>query len=581
MTEFLVLTGIFWIPVVVVILKDVLNNLYFWQIKEYRFDRLWTELRWDQDKNRPILLTTIKFLLFSGVSLMFISPETTIISIFLAFVVWFNQSFLFLQNIFTKDLTRPKIKSPRNILILLMCLWLVILIIAFITLPFAFIDRSSSSNYTEFAYSLTPKLDNYNTFIYPDVYLYLALATLFGLMMDLASFFIVSLFVGVTWPLSRLSRQTTIRKARLKLKQHKDLLIIAITGSQGKTTAKEVLYELLKDKYNVAKTPENNNTDVGIAQAVLNYVKSDTEIFIAEMGAIRKGEIKAACKIAKPDIALITDIDVQHIGIFGSKKNLIDAKSEIVQNLKENGIAVLNADNDSSLASEYHNVRNIFVTQKQSTYKKLLKENTAMDHIYLVNDLNGNNLNFEISDTDSKENFKLDVNDKHLIDIIAQCISTAKELNVSFKTQKKILSELKIKLPRLSLIKGDNDITILDDTYSSNPKGFIAGVNKMQLQKGKRNIVITKGILELGKHKQDIYHKMSANIKDKVDVLITTDNVLAKTFEVDNTKIKIIKSSHKKDEMLYKIREELQPGDVILLEGRQYPGILEALRSEK
>ena len=135
-------------------------------------------------------------------------------------------------------------------------------------------------------------------------------------------------------------------QAKRKIENFEKIVVIGITGSIGKTSTKEFLAKLLEAKYKVQKTPESINTQIGIARFIIDQLKSDTEIFIVEMGAYKKGEIKAICNMVRPHIGIITYIGTQHLELFGSVQNLKDAKYELIENLPGEGLALFNGENE-------------------------------------------------------------------------------------------------------------------------------------------------------------------------------------------------------------------------------------------
>ena len=163
------------------------------------------------------------------------------------------------------------------------------------------------------------------------------------LLFPLTSFILVLLGVYITSIFAYVKRESIIKKAALLLSQSK-VTVIGITGSYGKTTTKEYLYEILATTFDVAKTDENMNSDVGVALSILKNVKPDTQYFIAEMGAYRIGEIKKICDFVKPTYGIITAIGNQHLGLFGSRENIIKTKMELLEALPAGGCGWVNSD---------------------------------------------------------------------------------------------------------------------------------------------------------------------------------------------------------------------------------------------
>src|SRR3990167_10670397 len=148
-------------------------------------------------------------------------------------------------------------------------------------------------------------------------------------------------------PLDTYKKNKIVSSAKKKIDRLENLKVVAITGSFGKTSTKDILYALLWKKYRVVKTPTSFNTKLGVSQTILEDIKENTQIFIAEAGAYKKGEIAEIAKLLNPSIGIITAVAPQHLGKFGSLENIAKAKFELVENLAKNGVAILN--NESEL----------------------------------------------------------------------------------------------------------------------------------------------------------------------------------------------------------------------------------------
>jgi UDP-N-acetylmuramoyl-tripeptide--D-alanyl-D-alanine ligase len=148
------------------------------------------------------------------------------------------------------------------------------------------------------------------------------------LVFDILSPAIFSGIVLIFQPVTFLLRSFVIQKAKEKREKFKDLLVIGICGSYGKTSTKEFLATILEEKFpgKVLKTKEHQNSEVGISKCVLEDLKENHKIFVVEMGAYNKGGIKLLCNIVKPKIGIITGLNEQHLATFGSMENLISAE---------------------------------------------------------------------------------------------------------------------------------------------------------------------------------------------------------------------------------------------------------------
>ena len=169
------------------------------------------------------------------------------------------------------------------------------------------------------------------------------------LIFDILTPAIISAIVLIFQPISVFEKYRLIKKAKNKRKKFSNLLVIGITGSYGKTSTKEFLYTILVEKFGkdkVLKTKEHQNSEVGISNCILKELNETYEIFIVEMGAYNIGGIKLLCNIAQPKIGILTGINEQHMATFGSQENIIKAKFELINSLPEDGLAILNWDNN-------------------------------------------------------------------------------------------------------------------------------------------------------------------------------------------------------------------------------------------
>lgn len=586
MKELLVLIFIFWLPILVVLLKNLLWSLYFWQIKEYRWDRFWTHIRWDQEeRNRNSYLTGLKFIVFAFMTFLFTYPAIGIFSIILAYAIWSLEAFEFVIDTLQQKIIKPSIKNLRNILIIILYISILSAIIAIISIPFLEIQRSNTTQnlaeYFNYINELGLNGISGSEFAIPDIYFLFAIFSFFAIFLDIAAPIISAIFVYLTAPVSFLKREITIIKARRKLSKLPNLKIIGITGSQGKTTTKEILFELIKNNFITAKTPENLNTDVGVAQTILNFVNSDTQVLIAEMGTYKTGELRKICRSFPPDISIITDIDTQHVGLFGSRQKLAAGKAEIAEFMKNNGTIILNGDNEycKKIASNI-NSKAIVVSSSNSEFLFKNPESLTVlaDEIKSTKD----NTSFNLKVNGIKFSTKYSYSQNHLWLNFAIAFSVGMSLGLQPEKVSKLIPEVKIKLPRLEIETGDNNFTIINDSYNSSLKGFLAAVDFMNTKfngQGKR-IILTKGIYELGKLKNEIYESLIDKIKDKFDILITTDVKLAKIAKnySDASNIYIFRNT---GSLIYEIRKLTQPGDLLLIEGRVNPKVMSELVSGK
>ena len=263
--------------------------------------------------------------------------------------------------------------------------------------------------------------------------------------------------------------------------------VVGITGSVGKTSTKELIYNVLEKKYKVLKTKGNENSQIGLPFTITRL--KDEDVMVLEMGMNDFNQIHNLSLIAKPDIAIITNIYDSHIGILGSRENILKAKLEILDGM-DCGTVIVNNDND-------------ILNDCIITY--------------------GINNESDYMATDIKEHEIINFNVKNIDNISASstafiynklaAIIVGKILNVSDNDIKKGINEdIKIK-HRLEEIKLKGDITIIDDCYNASfesVKNALSYINK----KDGRKILILGDILELGKRSKQIHRKIGTLISN-------------------------------------------------------------------
>lgn len=322
-------------------------------------------------------------------------------------------------------------------------------------------------------------------------------------------------------------RKGFLKKARLKRESFKNLLVIGITGSYGKTSTKEFLYTILSQKFRALATKEHQNSEVGIARCILNELKPEHEIFIVEMGAYNKGGIKLLCDMVHPKIGVLTGINEQHMATFGSQENIIKTKYELIESLPEDGMAFFNAKNKYCVELYNETLR------RRSGQAKIKKFLYGQDASFF-----------------GEEN-------------LLGAMAVAKEL--------RILIEVKPQSNWLQIKKGVNGLNIIDSTYSANPTGVIAHLEYLKTLSGKK-IIVMPCLIELGSASKDVHKRIGQKISEVCDLAIITTKDKFKEIKdgsassPQGTAEIIFLESPK--EIFEKIKSVCKEGDVVLLESR-------------
>lgn len=308
------------------------------------------------------------------------------------------------------------------------------------------------------------------------------------LTINVLSFFIVVISNILIVPLEKIIQLTYIFKAKKKLKCYSHLIVVAITGSYGKTSTKNYLFKMLSEKFCVLKSPHSFNTPMGITKTILDYLKPHHQILILEMGADHKNDIKKLCKIVSPDICVVTAVGKQHLKTFKTFGNIVKTKYQIVEYAKGNALFVTNLTNDvCKCYYEKANLKKVGVDiNNKCAYCNLTK---------LVANDNGLSFSCEL------DGFKIDLTSKLLGEFnvvnIMLAMSVAYKLGVNIGQICNAVSKLEPVNHRLELKQVNNNVRIIDDSFNSNPLGAKYAVEALKLFNCKR-VVITCGMVELG-----------------------------------------------------------------------------------
>jgi len=312
-------------------------------------------------------------------------------------------------------------------------------------------------------------------------------------------------------------RKIIINKATLKRAQFKDLLVIGITGSYGKTSVKEFLTVVLSSKFKVLSTPAHQNTDIAIAQLILKKLTKDIEIFIVEMAAYKKGEIISPCLLTKPKIGILTAINEQHLSTYGSLENTIRTKYELIESLPEDGLAIFNGDNDYCYQLYKINQNKKRIYSIQSNVAGI----PADIHITSLA-VNRSFLSFKLVNRKGESAvFKANLLGNHNVSNILASACCAAELGMNLEEIALACQKIESRQSGIQLKKGIGDLNIIDATYSANPDGVISHLEYLNIWPGKK-IIVMPCLIELGKASKRIHREIGRKIGQVCDLCIIT-----------------------------------------------------------
>lgn len=436
-------------------IRNILYHLYWWDLKEWRLDRMKIHLRETYQGRRwmfgPLSLVKWLLIILYIFNIPYLGP--------LVFFLYLFEAGKILRS--TRSQKRPvPFFRPKVVSIFVIALlfeWV------FVTLV---------------------------SFDFP-----LGLALLVGdKVLAFAIFFLVVL-VNIPF---KLHKKRLIKKATKQISSAKHLQVIGITGSYGKTTTKELVAQLISTKYRVFKTEKSQNSDIGIAEAILRADLSKYDIFVCELAAYTRGEIRDGAKILGSSIitGVVTGIDEQHQSLFKSIKNTKQAKFELIQAVKSGGTAIFNTDDSQILELVmWARKRNVSVVRTSGRDVK---------------------------------NYKGKLTGSHFRQDIAMSVAAAKSIGMKKDEIESGLSSLK--LPKKTMNREKyGPIVLIDDTFNSNPTGVFAALEYLKKQQKKR-VLVLQPIIELGGFAGKIHEEVGEKAAGVCDHIIVTNKNFIDSF---------------------------------------------------
>jgi len=518
-------------------LKYFLFWLYLWQLKEYHVGRFLDHF--DTSKGKKLIFNPLLGFKIVLAGFFLISPNSA--ATVLIFI-YFIEAGSFLKAIYQKDFKKPVMTSKASFLMSVLFLLVIIFPIAV-----------SKLDVLMFSFCL--------------------------LIFDILLPFVVSLVVLLLQPFAVLARNSILKKAKKKMEGLKDLTVIAITGSFGKTSTKEFLKTILSKNFITLSTNKRQNSEIGIANCILNDLGTVHKIFIAEIGAYNKGKIKEVCSMLKPEIGIITGVNEQHLALFGSMDNLLSAEGgrELAKLLPKNGMLVINGDNKYALD----------LYKRNDVEKKIysINRNKISSDIWTEDVDVGQRFISFVAFTKNSEiaYFKVDVLGRQNVQNILGAVLVAQKLGMSLPEIAEACKSIKQEQAGMVLKTGKHGIEIIDSSYSSNPDGAEADLDYLKVFP-KKKAVIMPCLIELGPKSAEIHEKIGRKIGQIADkAIITTkerfESIKKGAMESGMAEKDIIFCENPKD-IFTLISLSFTQGDAVLLEGRVPNQIIKLLLSE-
>lgn len=346
--------------------------------------------------------------------------------------------------------------------------------------------------------------------------------------------------------------------------KHIDIPVVAVTGSVGKTSTREMISSVLASEKNVLTTIKNYNSIIGAPIMALKMDNQDVCVF--EIGTDHKGEIERLSNLVKPDIAVITMIGTAHIGIFGSKEEIFKEKSSIVSHMKENSVLILNEDDE-------------YLKKVKPTSKY---EVVGFSQNEIIDLEEKDNITFKTEIYNEMEEIKINQIGTHNAKNAICAIKVAQKLGINKENIKRGIENYKNFSRRMEKINLKDNIVLIDDTYNASidsVKSGLIAVNKME----NRKIAVLGDMLELGSMSKKLHNEVGEFFSNlNFDVLYLTGKESKYILETASKYI-LTKYFENIEELIDNLRLNIKENDIIYLKasnGMRFDKIVKALKEE-
>ncbi|MYC77015.1 UDP-N-acetylmuramoyl-tripeptide--D-alanyl-D-alanine ligase [Candidatus Poribacteria bacterium] len=358
-------------------------------------------------------------------------------------------------------------------------------------------------------------------------------------------------------------------KKRIKTLQPK---VIGITGSYGKTSTKYILHQILSQKFNTLMTPDSYNTPMGICKVIRGELTAEHEIFIVEMGAYKRGDIRELCNLASPQIGILTAVGPQHLERFKSIENIAKTKYELIESLPPGGLAVFNCDNEicAGLADRREQDGNPvrrYATEPFPVASAVERAELTATNIQHTDE----GLVFTIHTSVGMETeIQTQLLGRHHVSNILAATAVAIECGMTLEEIRTAIATVEPVPHRLQLTASEGNVTIIDDSFNSNPVGAKAALEVLTEIQGRKKVLVTPGMVELGEREYEENKRLGEHAADVCDLVILvgpkrTTPILDGLKAVQYPSQRIIVALNL-EEVKQHLATQVQAGDVVLFE---------------
>ena len=365
-----------------------------------------------------------------------------------------------------------------------------------------------------------------------------------------------------------------IKKIAKFYREGLDIKVVGISGSVGKTSTKEMIYSVLSEKYNVLKTEGNFNNELGLPLTIFR-LREDHEIAVLEMGISDFGEMTRLSEIAKPDVAVITNIGLCHLENLKSRDGILQAKTEMFKNINENARIVLNGDDDKlSTVLEYNGIKPDFYYVENAENKCIYADNIRNNGI--------KGINCDIHYYDDVINAGINIPGKHMVYNALAGVCVGKIFGLSNEEIESGISKLKPVSGRNNIIELDK-ITVIDDCYNANPVSMRASIDVLEYA-NTRKVAILGDMFELGTNEEKLHGEIGEYLCEvSVDVVILVGELMKNAFNAikDNHVDKKVYHYSELNDCINELNNIIKEEDSILVKashGMNFSKIIEYLK---
>ena len=335
-----------------------------------------------------------------------------------------------------------------------------------------------------------------------------------------------------------------------------DIPVVAITGSVGKTSTKDMIASVVNTKFKTLKTEGNNNNNIGLPFTILRL--KDHEAMVVEMGMNHFGEISLLTDIAKPTLAVITNIGTSHIGNLGSRENILKAKLEILEGMKIPRVII---NNDNDLLHDWYEKNKdeieIHTIGIENNSELMAKEI----------ELGEESSKFKAISNEDKTEIQVPVAGIHFVYNALCAMEVGRVFGIATNQIQDGIAKFELTKKRMDIRKLENGAIIINDAYNASYESMRASIEFLANHTGTRKIAVLGDMFELGEYSEELHRNVGKEVASHdIDVLICAGENSKYIIEEaqKNKKIETF-YFHNNEEIVEKLTQELRNGDVVLV----------------